>query len=195
MVGDGVNDALALTTADLGISLKGGSDIALETSDIVLLRNDLLDVVNVINLSKRVLRTIKGNLFWAFFYNSIGIVLASGLLYPLWQIKLNPMIGSLAMSLSSVFVVLNALTINLFKPKKYIENVKEEEKMKEIVLQVKGMMCEHCKKHVENALSKIPGVERVEVSLKENSAKIYSIQELNRNDLINAVKNAGYEAK
>lgn len=195
MVGDGVNDALALTTADLGISLKGGSDIALETSDIVLLRNDLLDVVNVINLSKRVLRTIKGNLFWAFFYNSIGIVLASGLLYPLWQIKLNPMIGSLAMSLSSVFVVLNALTINLFKPKKYIENVKEEEKMKEIVLQVKGMMCEHCKKHVENALTKIPGVTRVEVSLKENSAKIYSTQELNRNDLINAVKDAGYEAK
>lgn len=195
MVGDGVNDALALTTADLGISLKGGSDIALETSDIVLLRNDLLDVVNVINLSKRVLRTIKGNLFWAFFYNSIGIVLASGLLYPLWQIKLNPMIGSLAMSLSSVFVVLNALTINLFKPKKYIENVKEEEEMKEIVLQVKGMMCEHCKKHVENALTKIPGVTRVEVSLKENSAKIYSIQELNHNDLINAVKNAGYEAK
>lgn len=195
MVGDGVNDALALTTADLGISLKGGSDIALETSDIVLLRNDLLDVVNVINLSKRVLRTIKGNLFWAFFYNSIGIVLASGLLYPLWQIKLNPMIGSLAMSLSSVFVVLNALTINLFKPKKYIENVKEEEEMKEIVLQVKGMMCEHCKKHVENALTKIPGVTRVEVSLKENSAKIYSTQELNRNDLINAVKNAGYEAK
>lgn len=195
MVGDGVNDALALTTADLGISLKGGSDIALETSDIVLLRNDLLDVVNVINLSKRVLRTIKGNLFWAFFYNSIGIVLASGLLYPLWQIKLNPMIGSLAMSLSSVFVVLNALTINLFKPKKYIENVKEEEEMKEIVLQVKGMMCEHCKKHVENALTKIPGVTRVEVSLKENSAKTYSTQELNRNDLINAVKNAGYEAK
>lgn len=195
MVGDGVNDALALTTADLGISLKGGSDIALETSDIVLLRNDLLDVVNVINLSKRVLNTIKGNLFWAFFYNSIGIVLASGLLYPLWQIKLNPMIGSLAMSLSSVFVVLNALTINLFKPKKYIENVKEEEEMKEIVLQVKGMMCEHCKKHVENALSKIPGVTRVEVSLKENSAKIYSTQELNHNDLINAVKNAGYEAK
>jgi len=195
MVGDGVNDALALTTADLGISLKGGSDIALETSDIVLLRNDLLDVVNVINLSKRVLRTIKGNLFWAFFYNSIGIVLASGLLYPLWQIKLNPMIGSLAMSLSSVFVVLNALTINLFKPKKYIENLKEEEKMKEIVLQVKGMMCEHCKKHVENALTKIPGVTRVEVSLKENSAKIYSTQELNRNDLINAVKDAGYEAK
>lgn len=195
MVGDGVNDALALTTADLGISLKGGSDIALETSDIVLLRNDLLDVVNVINLSKRVLRTIKGNLFWAFFYNSIGIVLASGLLYPLWQIKLNPMIGSLAMSLSSVFVVLNALTINLFKPKKYIENVKEKEEMKEIVLQVKGMMCEHCKKHVENALTKIPGVAHVEVSLKENSAKIYSTQELNRNDLINAVKDAGYEAK
>ena len=79
--------------------------------------------------------------------------------------------------------------------KKYIENIKEEEEMKEIVLQVKGMMCEHCKKHVENALTKIPGVTRVEVSLKENSAKIYSTQELNRNDLINAVKDAGYEAK
>ena len=196
MVGDGVNDALALTTADLGISLKGGSDIALETSDIVLLRNDLLDVVNVINLSKRVLNTIKGNLFWAFFYNSIGIVLASGLLYPLWQIKLNPMIGSLAMSLSSVFVVLNALTINLFKPKKYIENnVKEKEKMKETVLQVKGMMCEHCKKHVEDALLKVPGVARVEVSLKENSAKVYLNQEIDRNELINAVKDAGYDAK
>lgn len=195
MVGDGVNDALALTTADLGISLKGGSDIALETSDIVLLRNDLLDVVNVINLSKRVLNTIKGNLFWAFFYNSIGIVLASGLLYPLWQIKLDPMIGSLAMSLSSVFVVLNALTINFFKPKKYIENVKEKEEMKEIVLQVKGMMCEHCKKHVEDALLKVPGVTRVEVSLKENNAKVYSNQELDRNKLIDAVKDAGYEAK
>ena len=194
MVGDGVNDALALTTADLGISLKGGSDIALETSDIVLLRNDLLDVVNVINLSKRVLNTIKGNLFWAFFYNSIGIVLASGLLYPLWQIKLNPMIGSLAMSLSSVFVVLNALTINLFKPKKYIESEKEKKEMKEIVLQVKGMMCEHCKKHVSDALSKVIGVSRVDVSLKENTAKVYSNKELDRNELINAVKEAGYEA-
>lgn len=194
MVGDGVNDALALTYADLGISLKGGSDIAKETSDIVLLRNDLLDVVNSIKLSKRVINTIKLNLFWAFFYNSVGIVLASGLLYPFFKIQLNPMFGSLAMSLSSVFVVTNALTINLFKIKRVENKGKEENKM-EIVLKVEGMMCAHCKAHVEGALLKIEGVKSAVASLEKNNVVVTLDKDVDKNILIHAIEEAGYKAK
>lgn len=194
MVGDGVNDALALTYADLGISLKGGSDIAKETSDIVLLRNDLLDVVNSIKLSKRVINTIKLNLFWAFFYNSVGIVLASGLLYPFFKIQLNPMFGSLAMSLSSVFVVTNALTINLFKIKRVENKGKEENKM-EIVLKVEGMMCAHCKAHVEGALLKIDGVKSAVASLEKNNVVVTLDKDVDKNILIHAIEEAGYKAK
>lgn len=194
MVGDGVNDALALTYADLGISLKGGSDIAKETSDIVLLRNDLLDVANAIKLSKRVINTIKLNLFWAFFYNSVGIVLASGLLYPFFKIQLNPMFGSLAMSLSSVFVVTNALTINLFKIKRVENKGKEENKM-EIVLKVEGMMCAHCKAHVEGALLKIDGVESAVASLEKNNVVVTLDKDVDKSILIHAIEEAGYKAK
>lgn len=194
MVGDGVNDALALTYADLGISLKGGSDIAKETSDIVLLRNDLLDVANAIKLSKRVINTIKLNLFWAFFYNSVGIVLASGLLYPFFKIQLNPMLGSLAMSLSSVFVVTNALTINLFKIKRVENKGKEENKM-EIVLKVEGMMCAHCKAHVEGALLKIDGVKSAVASLEKNNVVVTLDKDVDKNILIHAIEEAGYKAK
>lgn len=194
MVGDGVNDALALTYADLGISLKGGSDIAKETSDIVLLRNDLLDVANAIKLSKRVINTIKLNLFWAFFYNSVGIVLASGLLYPFFKIQLNPMFGSLAMSLSSVFVVTNALTINLFKIKRVENKGKEENKM-EIVLKVEGMMCAHCKAHVEGALLKIDGVKSAVASLEKNNVVVTLDKDVDKNILIHAIEEAGYKAK
>lgn len=194
MVGDGVNDALALTYADLGISLKGGSDIAKETSDIVLLRNDLLDVANAIKLSKRVINTIKLNLFWAFFYNSVGIVLASGLLYPFFGIQLNPMFGSLAMSLSSVFVVTNALTINLFKIKRAENQEKEENKMK-IVLKVEGMMCAHCKAHVEGALLKTEGVKSAVASLEKNNVVITLDKDVDKSILIHAIEEAGYKAK
>ena len=193
MVGDGVNDALALTTADLGIAIGGGSDVALESSDIVLLRNDLLDVLNVINLSKRVLNTIKGNLYWAFFYNCIGIVLASGLLYGL-GIKLNPMIGSLAMSCSSVFVVCNALTINFFKVEKVDKNstnVKLD--VKTLTLNVKGMMCEHCVKHVKDACEKVSGVSAATPSLDNNNVVIEYVGKLNLELVIENITKAGYE--
>lgn len=187
MVGDGVNDALALTTSDLGISLGGGSDIAKESSDIVLLRNDLLDVKNVILLSKKVFKTIKFNLFWALFYNCIGILLATGMFYP--YLTLNPMICSLMMSVSSVFVVLNSLTINGFK----IE--RNEIKMKKVVLSIEGMMCKHCVKHVEDALKGVSGVNQVEVSLENKNAIVDCLDNVEVSSLIEAVVQEGYSCK
>ena len=199
MVGDGVNDALALTEADLGVSLGKGSDIAKESSDIVLLRDDLLDIKNIILLSKRIFNTIKGNLFWAFFYNCIGIILASGLLYytPL-EIKLSPMIGSLAMSFSSVFVVLNALTINFFKVKrndiKPVLEKKEERKMKQVKINVEGMMCIRCKGHVEKAISAVEGVVSYEVSLENKTAIVTLNDNVDVNLIVDAINQEGYNA-
>lgn len=198
MVGDGVNDALALISADLGVSLGNATDIAIESSDIILLRNDLNDIVTMIELSKRVLTVIKGNLFWAFIYNCIGVILATGLFYSSFGIRLNPMIGSLAMSFSSVFVVLNALTIYLFKVKKVKENVienKEETKVKEIIINVNGMMCNHCKSHVEKALLNVEGVIEAEANLEKKNVTIKYNGDIERETFISAIVEAGYEAQ
>ncbi len=204
MVGDGVNDALALISADVSMAIGGGADVAIESADIILLRKDLMDIRNVIALSKRTFTTIKLNLFWAFIYNVIGVIFASGVLtFINPELHLTPMIGSLCMAFSSVFVVLNALTIYLFRVKstkkeeikdnQNIKSEKEEKIMETITLKVEGMMCEHCKKHVYDSLIAVKNVKKVTVSLDKKTATLKG-ENLNSQELIEAVNKAGYKA-
>lgn len=210
MVGDGINDALSLTSADVGIAIGRGSDVALDSASIVLMKSTLMDAYAAIKLSKIAFRNIKENLFWAFFYNLIMIPIAAGVFSFLGLYKVAPWMGSAAMSLSSVFVVLNALRINLYdiyktnkksfynktindklimEIKTYLQSKKDISMEKEVL--IKGMMCEHCVMHITKALNNVKGVTSVKVSLKDNNALVSG--DTSDEEIKSAIEEAGYE--